>query len=149
MMAAPEPMAWVGAAQAAATFAMTGVIWLVQLVQYPGFARVGAAEFGDFHRHHCRAIGLVVGPLMLVELLTALLLAAAGEPAFFWRVMLALLLVIWISTAVWQGPLHGRLQREGPRAGLVLYLVRGNWLRTFLWTVRSVGLLWFYARGWA
>ena len=43
MMAAPEPMAWVGAAQAAATFAMTGVIWLVQLVQYPGFARVGAA----------------------------------------------------------------------------------------------------------
>jgi len=41
--------AWLLASQAAATFAMTGLIWLVQLVQYPGFARVGTAEFAEFH----------------------------------------------------------------------------------------------------
>ena len=149
MSTAPEAMAWVGVAQAAATFGMTGIIWLVQLVQYPGFRHVGAAEFGTFHRHHCRSIGPVVGPLMVLELLTALLLAVAGEPAWFWRVMLGLLLVIWISTALWQGPLHGRLSREGPRQDLLRALVRGNWLRTFLWTARSAGLVWFYARGWA
>ena len=149
MSTAPEAMAWVGVAQAAATFGMTGIIWLVQLVQYPGFRHVGAAEFGTFHRHHCRSIGLVVGPLMVLELLTALLLAVAGEPAWFWRVMLGLLLVIWISTALWQGPLHGRLSREGPRPDLLRALVRGNWLRTILWTARSAGLVWFYARGWA
>ncbi len=149
MSTAPEAMAWVGVTQAAATFGMTGIIWLVQLVQYPGFRHVGAAEFGTFHRHHCRSIGLVVGPLMVLELLTALLLAVAGEPAWFWRVMLGLLLVIWISTALWQGPLHGRLSREGPRPDLLRALVRGNWLRTILWTARSAGLVWFYARGWA
>ncbi len=147
MTAPSEWMAWAVALQAAAAFGLTGLIWLVQVVQYPAFARVGAAEFGDFHRHHCRSIGLVVGPLMVLELLTAVFLAAAGEPLWFWRSMLALLLVIWLSTAMWQGPLHGRLSREGARSELVRALVRGNWLRTALWTMRSAGLVWFYARG--
>ncbi len=149
MSTAPDALAWLVAVQSAATFAMTGVIWLVQLVQYPGFARVGAAEFGAFHRHHCRSIGFVVGPLMVLELLTALLLASAGEPHWFWRVMLGALLSIWLSTALLQGPLHGRLTREGPRPELIRALVRGNWLRTILWSARSAGLVWFYARGWA
>jgi len=147
MSAAPLLPAWVEIVQAASTFAMTGVIWMVQLVQYPAFARVGAADFAAFHRHHCSAIGWVVGPLMAAEMLTALLLAYAGEPAWFWRPMLAALLVIWLSTALWQGPLHGKLAAMGPQPGLVRQLVRSNWLRTFLWSARSAGLLWFYARG--
>jgi len=149
MISAPDWPAWLELAQAASTFAMTGVIWLVQLVQYPGFRRVGAAEFGEFHRHHCAAIGLVVGPLMVVEFLTALLLAAVGEPSWFWRIMLGLLLVLWLSTGLWQWPLHSRLAREGAQPDLVRALVRSNWLRTSLWTLRSAGLVWFYARGWA
>lgn len=137
------------AAQAFSAFAMTGIIWLVQLVQYPGLARVDARDFAAFHAHHCRAIGFVVGPLMVTELLTGLLLAWCCEPVWFWRGMLAFLSVIWLSTALVQGPLHARLAREGPRSNLVGSLVRGNWLRTVLWTVRSAGLVWFYARGWA
>jgi hypothetical protein len=147
MTAAPGILAWIEVVQAAATFGMTAVIWLVQLVQYPGFARVGAPEFGAFHRHHCRSIGLVVGPLMIAELLTALVLAAAGQPLWFWRVMLAALAAVWLSTACWQGPAHGRLAREGPRPDSVRALVRGNWLRTILWSARSAGLVWYYARG--
>jgi hypothetical protein len=147
--AAPEWEAWWVAVQAGSTWAMTGVIWIVQLVQYPGFARVGRTEFAAFHAHHCRSIGFVVGPLMVVEMLTAVLLAWGGQPAWFWQMMLGMLLVIWLSTGLWQGPLHGRLAREGPRAELVRALVRGNWLRTVLWTARSAGLVWFYARGWA
>jgi hypothetical protein len=128
---------------------MTGVIWMVQLVQYPVFARIGAAEFRAFHAHHCRSIGWVVGPLMVAELLTGLLLAAVGKPAWFWRWMFGVLVLVWVSTALWQGPLHGRLAREGPRPELLVALVRGNWWRTVAWTARSAGLAWFYARGWA
>jgi len=151
MIPAPVWPAWIEAAQVASTFAMTGVIWLVQLVQYPAFRSVGAAEFAAFHRHHCRAIGYVVGPLMLVEVSTAVLLAWSGQPLWFWRSMLALLVLLWFSTALVQGPLHGRLAQEGPRPDLLDSLVLGNWLRTVLWTVRSAGLLWccVYARGWA
>lgn len=151
MTPAPVSPAWIEVAQVASTFAMTGVIWLVQLVQYPSFRRVGAAEFGPFHQHHCRAIAYVVGPLMLVELSTAVLLAWSASPLWFWRAMLCALLLVWLSTALVQGPLHSRLAREGPRSGLLDALVRGNWLRTVLWTARSAGLVWFcvYARGWA
>lgn len=149
MTSEPGWLAWVLTLQAFSTLAMTGVIWLVQLVQYPGFGRVGPAEFAAFHAHHCRSIGFVVGPLMLAELLTAALLAVVATPAWFWRVMLCALLVIWLSTALWQGPIHARLSREGARADLLGSLVRGNWLRTVLWSARAAGLAWFYARGWA
>jgi len=142
-------MAWLVASQAAATFAMTGVIWLVQLVQYPGFGRVGASEFAGFHAHHCRSIAWVVGPLMMVELVGAVALAVVGGAPIFWWPMLGVLLAIWVSTAFWQGPMHGRLSREGPRPELVRALVRSNWWRTFLWSARSAALVWFYARGWA
>ncbi|MFM8887380.1 MAG: hypothetical protein ACKOKC_13345 [Chthoniobacterales bacterium] len=149
MTFAPDAVSWLMATQAAATFAMTGVIWLVQMVQYPAFRQVGAAEFGPFHQHHCRAIGYVVGPLMLIELFTAVLLAWSGQPLWFWRSMLGVLVLVWLSTGLVQGPLHSRLAREGPRADLLDSLVRGNWLRTVAWTARSAGLVWFYARGWA
>ena len=33
------------------------------------------------------------------------------------------------------------------RPELVRALVEGNWLRTVFWTLRSAGLVWFYARG--
>lgn len=116
---------------------------MLQLVQYPGFARIGAAEFKGFHAHHCRSIGWVVGPLMVAKLLTGLLLAAVGHPGWFWRGMFGLLLVIWFSTGFSQGPWHRRLAREGPGPELIVALVRGNWLRTAAWTARAAGLLWF------
>ena len=149
MISAPFLPAWIEPVQAAATFGMTGVIWMVQLVQYPGFARVGASEFAQFHRHHCQAIAWVVGPLMTAEILTSALLAYAGEPAWFWRSMFGGLVLIWVSTALWQGRLHGKLATMGPQAELIRWLVRSNWLRTLLWSARSAGLVWFYARGWA
>jgi hypothetical protein len=149
MTAAPEWLAWAQAIQAAATFGMTGVIWLVQLVQYPGFARVGTGGFSGYHAHHCRAIGWVVGPLMILELATAVILAYAAEPSLFWRGMLGALIAIWLSTALLQGPLHNRLSREGAQPDLVRALVRTNWIRTLLWLARSLGLILFYARGWA
>ena len=149
MTAAPGWLAWIEGAQLASTFAMTGVIWLVQVVQYPGFSRDSACDFRSFHAHHCRSIGFVVGPLMSVELLTSLVLAVSASPAWFWWSMLAALVTIWLSTGFVQGPLHSRLAREGPRPELLELLIRWNWLRTLLWTARSAGLVWFYARGWA
>lgn len=54
--------------QVASTWAMVGVIWLVQLCQYPLFGAVGPASFPGFHAGHGRRISLVVVPSMLLEL---------------------------------------------------------------------------------
>ena len=66
-------MAWVLIAHVGATLAMTGLIWLIQCVHYPLFAQVGAEAFQDYHARHTQWITPIVGPLMLIELGTAVL----------------------------------------------------------------------------
>jgi hypothetical protein len=122
------------AAHAGATLFMTGVIWFVQVVHYPLFARTGVVGFADYERDHARRTGWVVGPAMTLELLLALALAARGGMAAW--AGLALLAVIWLSTALVQVPLHRRLQ-GGFDAAAHRRLVRTNWLRTAAWTLRA------------
>jgi len=54
---------------------MVGLIWLVQVVHYPLFGMVGPGDFKSYHHKHTRLISWVVGPPMLVEGLSAAVLA--------------------------------------------------------------------------
>jgi hypothetical protein len=126
-------------AHAAATLAMTGLIWFVQIVHYPLMAIVGTDRGVAYQRAHRRRTGRVVGPLMLVEAATALTLALARPEtvsALLAWTGLALLAAIWVSTAVVQVPYHQRLERDF-EGDVVVRLVRTNWLRTAAWTLRS------------
>jgi hypothetical protein len=131
--------------QIATTLMMTGIIWFVQVVHYPLFAKVGSAEFARYEAEHATRTGWVVGPLMCLELATAaLLLLPRFRPDFVssattWSGA-ALVLVIWLSTAFLQVPLHNRLA-DGFDAGVVARLVHTNWIRTIAWTLRSVLVL--------
>jgi hypothetical protein len=125
---------------AAATLFMTGLIWFVQVVHYPLFAGVGPREFPAYSLRHQRLTTLVVAPAMLIEAAAASWLTLAppsGVPA--WMPWSALLLLgsIWLSTAVLQMPLHGRLA-AGFDAAAIRRLVAGNWIRTAAWSVRSL-----------
>jgi hypothetical protein len=127
-------------AQSLVAAAMTGVIWQVQLVTYPQFLNVGAAEFPAYHAAHTRGIGLVVAPLMLAELglaLAALWCCRTGPLRNAMRVGAALVLALWATTWLWQVPLHGRLERDGWSEPVIRELIAGNWLRTLLWTARA------------
>lgn len=137
-------------AQVVATLVMTGVIWFVQVVHYPLFARVGHNEFAAYEAEHTTRTGWVVGPPMLVEIATATLALLPGlRPEFFplWAAVggEALVGVIWISTAALQIPMHQRLIR-GFDAKAAARLVSSNWVRTACWSLRAVLLLWVAAR---
>ena len=121
---------------AAATWYMTGLIWLVQVVHYPLLARVGAAGYRDYQLAHQSLITLIAGPAKLVELATAvLLLFQRRDP---WTLAgVALLAVIWGSTALLQIPLHNALS-TGFDPEIHARLVHTNWIRTIGWTVRSL-----------
>jgi hypothetical protein len=126
-------------ANAIATIFMTGLIWFVQVVHYPLFARVGNDVFPAYSQAHQSLTTLVVGPPMLVEALTAALLVIvrpAGTSATLAWTGLALVIAIWISTAVLQVPAHGRLV-QGFDADTNALLVSSNWIRTFCWTART------------
>lgn len=121
---------------AAATVALAGLVWFVQVVHYPLFARVGRDAFADYEADHVRRTTRLVTPLMLVEAGTAVLLLAL-DPSALTVTGAALLAVVWTSTALVQVPLHRRLER-GFTADAHRRLVRSNALRTAAWTGRAV-----------
>ena len=129
---------------AAATLAMTGLIWFVQLVHYPLFELASERRFERFAASHQRRTSWVVVPLMLVEVATAVVLAAAPPPGVSRTVAfagLALLAVVWLTTAVVQVPLHRRLV-GGYDGDAVRRLVATNWIRTAVWSARCGVVLW-------
>lgn len=133
MTPSPVPLAHL-----VSTLLMAGVIVYVQVVHYPLMSRVGPDKFVDYERAHTSRTGLVVIPLMLVELGTALWLVAV-PPAPDLRITAwigaGLLAVIWLSTATLQAPAHGRLTR-GFDAHVHRRLVVSNWARTVAWVAR-------------
>ncbi|MFN3218283.1 MAG: hypothetical protein ACE367_17450 [Acidimicrobiales bacterium] len=129
-------------ASAAATWGMVGVIWMVQLLQYPTLARASALEPQVAARDHARRITWIVGPLMAVEGVTALILLVerpeAMSVAAAW-IAAALLGVALTSTALIQVPLHAALA-EGHDDDVCRRLITTNWIRTVAWTARGLVL---------
>lgn len=131
---------WVLVAQAIVTFYMTGLIWFVQVVHYPLMNCVDREIFAIYHRAHSRRTSWAVGPPMLVEGVTAL--ATTVHPSTDvpqWQAWLGLALValIWISTAAIQVPLHRQLA-GGFGTAAHRRLVATNWIRVASWSARTV-----------
>jgi hypothetical protein len=128
---------------AAATLFMVGVIWFVQVVHYPLFDRVGTSDFSAYSTRHTTLTGLVVGPPMILEAVTAVALVVWTPPGISVSlVWTGLLLVagIWLSTALLQAPRHTTLGR-GFDPAAHRFLVTSNWLRTVLWSLRGLVVL--------
>lgn len=122
------------------TWFLVGLIWTIQVVHYPLFSQVGGDRFVAYEASHARLITFVVGPAMLIEAATTVLLVAARPPAIpAWVVWTGLILlgVVWLSTAVIQVPAHARLA-DGFDATVHQRLVGSNWIRTVAWSLRGV-----------
>lgn len=148
------------------TWFMTGVIWFVQVVHYPLFAKVGESAFSTYESLHTMRTGWVVAPMMILELgSTCLLLVekpsllmnpghslsshslhqgvellSPHSSLLIW-LLVACTLGVWASTFFIQVPLHGQLLGGGDQQ-VIHRLVASNWIRTVLWTVKSLLLLW-------
>ena len=131
------------------TWYMVGLIWMVQIVHYPLFAKVGSEQFVGYQVSHQTLTILVVGPPMLIEIVTAVLLIwirPAAIPAWAVFAALGLLAVVWVSTAFLQVPCHEKLT-EGFDASVHWRLVASNWIRTICWTGRGVLVAWMLSIG--
>jgi hypothetical protein len=132
-------------ANVASTLYMTGVIWLIQFVQYPFFSKVGASSFADYHAAHTIWITPVVAPMMIVELATSFFIIfypPADIDAKLLYVGLVLTLIVWASTFFLQVPMHEKLG-SGFNAEAHAFLVNSNWIRTIAWSLRSILVGWF------
>ena len=135
---------WLLIANAASAWFLTGLIWVIQVVHYPLFSAVGRSEFPAYEASHTRLITIVVGPIMLVELATSVLLLAvrpASVPMWAAAAGLALVVIVWLSTIALQVPAHGRLA-QGFVDDAHALLVHTNWIRTVAWTLHGALCAW-------
>lgn len=121
-------------------FGLVVLIWLVQLIIYPGFAAVVPGEFVRWHARYTRAITWLVAPLMLAQvgLLGKLLL---DRPSLGTALAAGFVVVAWADTVLLAVPAHERLQAGGHDRAVIARLVAVNWVRTAAWTLAFLCLL--------
>ncbi len=125
--------------ETATTLYLCGLIWTVQVTHYPTFRFIPSDAAAAFHVHHTGAMTRIVLLPMVLEL--GLSLASAYFVPGPWR-LLSLLAVIglWALTFGVSVPIHSQLNREWKK-NEVEKLIRTNWLRTGLWSLRGAGLI--------
>ncbi len=119
---------------------MTGVIWIIQTLHYPAFTQIRESGFKDFHFEHSRKITFIVGPMMLIELVTGVILVWQTPSNMFIALNLLIVIALWLSTGLLSVPQHNRLV-NGQDAKVIDRLVLTNWPRTVMWSSRLVALL--------
>jgi hypothetical protein len=109
------------------------LIWLVQIVIYPGMHGWDKARFEGLHRDYATRISFIVGPLMLGQAALALyqLVEFAGSVAVIQTLLIG---AVWGVTIFISVPLHRRLS-AGYDERNVNRLVATNWLRTAGWSL--------------
>jgi len=117
---------------------MTGVIWFVQVVHYPLFAKIAHADFPAYESRNTFITTFVVLPPMALEAIATLaliVLKPSWIPAWTLWAGAALLIAAWLSTMLLQAPMHGKLT-EAWDAETAQRLITTNWIRTVAWTLR-------------
>ena len=131
---------------------MIGLIWLIQVVHYPLFVKVGSEGFQEYSQDHQRLITRIVLPLMFMELGTSLYLVFSrptGVSSWLAFIGATLVAVIWLSTFLIQVPQHGQLLEKLDPV-VCAQLVQGNWIRTISWSLRGLitgWMVWIVMRG--
>ena len=119
-----------------AVTALAGIGWVVQAVVYPAFALVGTAEWPAYHRHHTRAITLVVGPPWVAQAVGVVGLAVVDLSAV--AVVLGVLALAGVGVTVFAAvPAHTALAAVVDPTQL-RRLLRANLLRTVVWTTSAL-----------
>lgn len=135
-------------ANVVSTLFLVGLIWMVQVVHYPLFNDVGEQNYIEYQQRHQNNITYIVGPAMLIELITAILLIwfpIEGISRQWVYVGIGLVVLIWLSTAFIQVPCHEKLVK-GFDPAAHQWLVNSNWIRTIAWTARGGIVTWMLVR---
>ena len=116
----------------ALVFWVLGQIWLVQIVIYPLFAKVGEAEYITYHSFYTSRIPLPVIIPGFASFLLPVALAFFGPavPGWMSAANIATGIVGLLVTVLLEIPRHNRLEKDGKNDAVIAELIRYNWPRT-------------------
>ena len=110
------------------------LIWMVQLVVYPGFRYYPGPQLLQWHKKYTFLVTWIVLPLMLGQLICGSIDVIIDFTTItLFRVIL--IAMTWVLTFVVFVPLHRALETASAQQPIVQKLVRKNWSRTTLWTL--------------
>ena len=112
------------------------LIWLVQIIIYPGFDQIPSTGFKNYHRWYVKRISAIVLPLMICEVIISVGWLILENYSLYSVIAILLVLIIWLSTFMLQVPMHQNLQ-SGKDQVCIQRLVNTNWIRTMAWTIRA------------
>lgn len=124
-----------------ATSMMVAIIWMVQILHYPSFLFVDKQQYTEFQQFHMKKISYIIVPIMLLELFSGFgILFYIEKAQLSLYASLTLLVLIWVITGLFFTKYHTELSKKYNR-NTILRLIRFNWIRTILWTIRLAFLL--------
>ena len=123
------------------TSMMVAIIWMVQILHYPSFLFVDKQQYTEFQHFHMKKISYIIVPIMLLELFSGFgILFYIEKAQLSLYASLTLLVLIWVITGLFFTKYHTELSKKYNR-NTILRLIRFNWIRTVLWTIRLAFLL--------
>jgi hypothetical protein len=120
------------------------LIWLVQIIIYPGLVRIPSHDFVNYHAWYVTRITLVVVPLMISEITIAIAWFFLQDNLFYPIMAGGLVILAWCSTFIFQVPIHKSLQ-AGKDKSKIRRLVATNWIRTVAWSLKAATVVRFAA----
>ena len=121
---------------------LLGVIIMTQFITYPTFLIIDKNSFNKYHRKYVNIISIIVAPAMVLEIISLIVLVYLSKD-FLLVKSLILLLCIWLTTFIMMVPSHNILSRKNDSKE-IKKLININWVRTFLWSVKLIVMLFIY-----
>ena len=106
---------------------------MVQFIIYPSFKNYSESSFKSFHSGYTKKMFLIVGPFMIIELISSLYLLNISS----FLAPTVLVVLIWVSTFFLIVPIHNSLNIS---FDLIKHkkLIRLNLIRTIFWVLKFI-----------
>lgn len=124
------------------TSIMVGVIWIIQLVHYPTFLFIDKQKYSNFQKFHMSKVSYIVMPAMTVEFFSGTYVLFCSKNLIennLFLLAFSFLVLNWVITGLVFVKIHNSLLIEY-KMQTILLLVKLNWIRTILWSLRLIFL---------
>lgn len=115
-------------------FGLVVLIWMVQLLIYPGFKYFGSKGLSSWHRIYTRNMTFIVAPMMIIQLAIMVYFwiyyPAMLAPNILYTILVSL---TWLTTMIFFIPMHANIDKNTTDLKLLNKLTNWNWMRVLLW----------------
>ncbi len=126
-----------------ATWLMIGMIFFVQVVYYPLYKRL-KKHLTTFEKKDLIHMGYLVGPTLMIELVSGVVVLFALDKSITYRILAYINVTLLVS--VWIVSIIIKCRHRSSKKTLMFLrfhhmLLTSNWIRTTIWGIRGVVVL--------